>query len=224
MKIVLLNINSIQALIENKTTSKFDYCINPILDKNKYDILFVLETKLNETDNDNDIKNENYQFIRSDRNGRGGGILVYYKKELNIYICIQHIIKYTDDTLFETIIFSLFNTFFICSYNPNYSNSSKYNYQLESYLSYLTPYEKKIIILGDLNQDILTNKGNKLVDLMNEYCFTSYVKDPTHKVKSGKDTLLDVVFANFQIKSAESIPTPDELCDHKIIAVSLYHV
>ena len=85
LKVLHLNINSIFSKID----SFYD-----ILDRCKYDILFINESKLNLSIPDSKISHKNYTLYRRDRdfgyfNNRSGGILLYIKKEFihSVKIC-----------------------------------------------------------------------------------------------------------------------------------------
>lgn len=74
--ISLININSIQNKFQD---------ISFILEKRLVDILVIQETKLNPLNDDRLFENPSYNMIRRDRESdKGGGILVYIRKIINI--------------------------------------------------------------------------------------------------------------------------------------------
>ena len=48
----------------------------------KPDILTIVETWLDTKVSDSELNIEGYDFFRRDRNSKGGGIIVYYKKDI----------------------------------------------------------------------------------------------------------------------------------------------
>jgi len=53
----------------------------------------------------------------------------------------------------------------------------------------------RIFIIGDLNQDLISGRGDHLISLMNSYNFSNSVSEPTHH-QGASSTLIDIVFAN----------------------------
>jgi hypothetical protein len=127
------------------------------------------------------------------------------------------VFDYNDD-LFETIIFSTFinkvKINFIISYNPHYQNKG-YLDHLECMLQKVNLAYKSIII-GDLNHDLLSEKGDSLMKLANIYNFINNVNEATRITQSSK-TLLDVILCNDLdlIQCTKSIPSP--FSDHHFI-------
>ncbi|XP_055995545.1 uncharacterized protein LOC125668382 isoform X2 [Ostrea edulis] len=71
--VAYLNINSLRSKIEH---------IHELLTRNIVDILFLSETKVDETFVDAQFQVDNYILWRRDRNAHGGGILAYLRSDL----------------------------------------------------------------------------------------------------------------------------------------------
>ena len=75
-------------------------------------------------------------------------------------------------------------------------------------------------MIGDLNMDLLSNKGDKLISLMNNFNFVSYQNKPTHFNKSS-NTCLDIIFSNAHdiVNSSDNIHCP--YSDHSFVVLIL---
>ena len=120
-----ININSIR--------NKFEMLSNSI--KGNLDILMISETKLDSTFPSNQFTIEGYAAqIRFDRNGRGGGILLYKWENVPARLLT---------TSFKELFFKLNlckkKMLMCCSYNPIKSNISShvniFGKALDSYMS-----------------------------------------------------------------------------------------
>lgn len=74
---------SIMHLNINSLFSKFIH-IKKVLDTVLFDLIALNETKIDQFISNKDIDHDCYDLIRRDRNRRGGGILVYYKKSCRL--------------------------------------------------------------------------------------------------------------------------------------------
>ena len=136
----------------------------------------ISETKLDSTFPSNQFTIEGYAApIRFDRNGRGGGIILYIREDISA-------------TLLKTSLPKDFEGFFVelnlrkkkilmcCSYNPAKSNISSHLSMVGRSLdSYMSSYDN-FFVIGDLNSEISEMA-------MSEFCETynlqNLVKDPT---------------------------------------------
>ena len=76
LKIGHLNING----LVNKLCE-----VQHLLDVVKFDLLGITETHLNSSISDDWIRVSGYNFVRNDRDSRGGGVLIYFKEDLTVY-------------------------------------------------------------------------------------------------------------------------------------------
>ena len=130
-----------------------------------------------------------YQFILRDRKLNAGGIMVFLKKLYKI--------KYSkfDQSSKSIILNSVANNRninLISSYNPHFCDTNKFLILEENLqpLNLLSP----TLLIGDLNNDMLTNKGDNLPDTFSKYILKQMINSPTHF--QGNPTLIDVVFVN----------------------------
>jgi hypothetical protein len=194
--------------------NKFTF-IYDILNLNTYDILFFQESKIDSEIPDQFFANIFYNIIRRDRFAGGGGLIIFIKKNISFSNLII-------DDKFETISFvlnlhckSIIN--FIYSYNPHYNYTPSFIDHLESVIS-RTKLMNKTIILGDFNNDLLSSKGDALNSFLETFGFKNFVNSATHFNKHS-NTLLDVVYSNFEILNNSVVPCP--FSDHACILTSL---
>ena len=208
LSIFQLNLNSFsQKFIE----------IKELLDLNLLDIVFLSETKIDDTTPNNAIMNPFYKLIRRDRTSNGGGILVYYKSNLTLS-------KIQIDLDFELISFKIAlsknkKCSFLLGYRPPSDKEDKFLDNLESKLLSLNLEREEIFILGDLNYNLLSSNDNKLKEFMKNYNFSCLIKEPTRVFKSSA-TLLDVVLHNSNVNSLNTVIS-FPFSDHKIVTTQL---
>ena len=82
------------------------------------------------------------------------------------------------------------------------------------------PPTAKTCIIGDLNQDLLTTKGDLLASLLSDYSFYNIAKKPTHS-QGYSTSLIDVCFLNdpHLINCCSIVPC--SFSNHCIVACSL---
>ena len=97
---------------------------------------------------------------------------VFIKKQYNI-------IESEYSSEFETIYLKLKikNMFyhFICSYKPPSVNDEEYLKHLENTISLCNPIET-IFVVGDLNMDLKSEKGNALNEFLRDFSFKNFVQ------------------------------------------------
>jgi len=184
---LLLNINSIY--------NKYEH-IYDILNKTNVDIIALNEVKLSNDVPDKLYLHPKYKLLRRDRNANGGGIMVYVKKN-------YHLIEHAPSLDFEMVSFSLIidkivNNF-VVAYKPPDVNHSDFLEHLDTQIKRFD-LSKNLFILGDLNMDWFSDKGNNLKRFCTENDLRNFVKEPTRTAtnKNGltSSTCIDVVLHN----------------------------
>ena len=226
LKILHLNINS----IFNKIDS-----IHDILDLGTFDIIFINESKLDNTVPDSHLSHIRYTLHRRDRKflndaelGRhGGGLLIFIRK---FYI---HSIEICDK--FEAMHLSVTHNnttahFIVCYKSPSLVSNNVFLEFLDLKVSDINP-DDPLFIIGDLNMDLNSFHGNLLQDFMADFVLTNFVKESTRvasrlsrKNSSSKfsesSTLLDVILHN-DILITETLVVGCPFSDHKFVAASV---
>ena len=139
-----ININSIR--------NKFEMLSNSI--KGNLDILMISETKLDSTFPSNQFTIEGYAApIRFDRNGRGGGIILYIREDIPARLLKTSLPK-DFEGFFVELNLRKKKILMCCSYNPAKSNiSSHLSIVGRSLDSYMSSYDS-FFVIGALNSKI----------------------------------------------------------------------
>ena len=111
------------------------------------------------------------------------------------------------ETIFLKIHFKKNSLNFITSYNPHHEFKKQHLPHIESMINSFKPFDK-IIVVGDFNQDLLNNRGDQLMAIMNSHNFKNSLHKPIHY--QGKASTQIVVFSNdpFLINSSNVVPCP----------------
>ena len=181
---LLININSI--LGPDKFTG-----VKSLLDLNLIDLLVVVESKLGDDVSDLIFDFSNYNIVRRDRIKGAGGLLIFLKKNYKI------LSKYIDE-LFETVSMTIRlknrNANFLIGYNPHLEFSQNFNDHLEQRLLTMN-LNFPTFLVGDFNQDLLCNKGDRLVKVLDNFGLKKFYNDATHFQKNAY-SLIDIVCCN----------------------------
>ena len=190
-----------------------------------FDIITLNEIKFDDTVPNSRYHHNSYNTIRLDRNGHGGGILVFIK---NCYLILEQRC-YNN---FEIVAYKLKIKNQICNFlsvykPPNVNN----NLFIETLQDIINNYDNKqpIFIIGDPNMDLKSSKGDDLKQFIesNDYnnFFSGYTRIATkfynkkNQYKTSK-TLIDVVLHNKNsINKVKNICCP--FSNHNFIAIEL---
>ena len=138
--IAQININSLR--------NKFDFLVQLMF--NNVDILLVSETKIDASFPNAQFHIAGYTIYRRDRNGNGGGLLLYVKEDIPSSLLNL-------DTSYEAMYIEINvrkkKWLIGCSYNPKQNMIAPHLEQVGQYLDkYLTNYDQ-FLLLGDMNAD-----------------------------------------------------------------------
>ena len=168
-----------------------------ILHKALIDILCIDETKLNETFPDAQFIIENYQFtpFRRDRNNKGGGKMVFIRKELLAKSLEDFETKSTETILIELLISKKRWCNIFIYRPPKYDKKVSFQELSKTISQAINKYDN---ILGDLNIDVSGSKGlndNHISELNDTFNLINLVKASTC-FKTTRGALLDVLLTN----------------------------
>ena len=184
------------------------------------DILCLCETFLNDNFSDDELQIQNYVTIRKDRSSLGGG-LYFYIKQLIPFTRRKDLETEGLETIWIEIKLNKQQPLLLgYVYRPpssivNWLNS--FEYELERVFL----ENKEVLILGDFNFDLLSDKSTTKawLDTMQSYNFTQFIKCPT-RISSSSETLIDHLFSNKPNNiSAVSVPTY-AISDHYSICLT----
>ena len=203
----------------------------------KPDILCVTETWLNGSVPLNALTPSGYKQYRQDRTDRfketygrnkGGGILVFYKEEIEI----EKRILFKND--FEENIWLLVKlpkqSFLLGTiYRAEYTNllqEIEEETLLERYLQQAHKICNNVIVLGDLNADVKLEsecpKGKKVHDIFTTYGMNQIIEKPTRiDPKTGKATLIDHIWLDKQKIITQQSGTMEGISDHFAVYLTM---
>ena len=163
---------------------------------------------------------DNYNSMQCFRNANGGGILIFYKKGINVVKVSQHtgLFGTHEALLIRAHISQLGDIFLWSFYRPP-------DRSLRSFISYLENElpkfcGKRLILCGDFNYDINSvDKSSVIKDLCNlleSFGFRTCVNKPTHFSETNRTltTCLDHYWQNFVLDNVYSYVVHPPFSDH----------
>ena len=204
LSIAHLNIRSIR--------TKLDYIKDFFLD---FDILCFTETHLT-----NDITTESLLLdgfsdpFRLDKTAFSSGLLTYVSNKL---VCkrLEHLHNPNIDAIWNEIMYKG-TTFILCNvYRPPNSNVTFWD-NLNISIEMALDYNKNLVIVGDLNDDLLNPNCHHLKNCMLLNNLRNVINEPT-RITNTTATLIDPIIISDSIKSLNegTINVPLEISDHK---------
>ncbi|KAF2888983.1 hypothetical protein ILUMI_17190, partial [Ignelater luminosus] len=141
---------------------------------------------------------DSYSIVRSARNGRGGGVALFYKNKLSLQIVVI--------------------------YRPPYSSHNTFVQEFELLYSHLLLISEKIIFLGDFNFDVLSlNKPGiqQYLDMLDSLNIAQIIGKPT-RITDKTSTLLDhILTSDIDIIRSSSVEVNHNISDHYVIFCEL---
>ena len=161
------------------------------------DIILLTETWLNENIDDNKLKLTNFgPPFRKDRGGgrTGGGVLIYVKE--NIPCKRRHDLENPNiESLWIEIMIQK-NKFLVgLFYRPPDSDASSWDHINLTIENALNMGINKILITGDLNDNLLNPRNNRLRNIILQNGLYQAITDPTFFCETSS-SLLDVILIN----------------------------
>lgn len=158
-----------------------------------FDMVFLTETWLSDGDDVCIFNVPGYRFVHRDRDGRGGGVAVYFKNTYNPEIMS---LDFTVTNFLEYLILKLRvkNKFycFCVFYRPPNTNFNALINDFENIFSSIYPSVEQIICMGDFNINLL-NEDNPLIPLFDNFNLVQIINQPT-RICRNSASLLDPIF------------------------------
>ena len=201
-----------------------------LAEENNAGIVVLTESHLKEDIRDAEIKIDEFEIFRTDREAyKNGGVIIYVKSKLNLGAkCLLSISHNKIELMI--IKFTGIDTILIAIYRPPDATLSSFLYvsaHIREVLEEYSGLEQNIILTGDLNMPIINwenglitggtlesqCQARELIDLSNEYFLEQYVSSPTRV-----NNILDLFFSNNEeiLLNIEVLP-PTILSDHQLI-------
>lgn len=193
----------------------FDHFSNLVLENN-FDILCVSETWLNANIPTHIINIPGFNFVRKDRNGRGGGIGVYVKNEIKYTSVFANFCTIDGIEYMCTEIKTGNSNLLLCTiYRTPGNNCNVFIEFLDDFLSYVAPQYENILLLGDINVD--HSFDNPVSECMLSYDFTQVISEPTRITQTSQKILDVIYFNNTDLLSRSGTLNADLISDHRMI-------
>nr|CAI5820746.1 unnamed protein product [Callosobruchus analis] len=187
--LTLLNLN-IRSLFPSLTT------LSAYLTKNEIDIVMLCETWLDASINSDLLNISSYNIIRADRDGRGGGVAVYIKRNYS-YKTILSKVSPCLEQLWISIKINKRTYSFAVVYRPPSASVVDCINELDISISTILPVSDSLLIAGDLNINILDKNRPTilLLNLLESYDLKQLVNTPT-RISNTSQTLIDVIIVS----------------------------
>ena len=199
-----LNINFLE--------SKFEPLKSMI--KDNIDILFISETKLDETFPLGQFQIDGYRSVRLDRDNHGGGILFFIRDDLPCKELKLHTLPNDIEAIFIEITIRKVKYLIMGAYNPHKDKISYFLKHVSEELDkFLSSYEN-IILLGDFNSSV---SERDMKDFCEVYNLDNLIKGPTCFKNPSNPSSIDVILTNKKSSFQNSIILESGLSDcHKM--------
>ena len=154
--------------------------------------IFISKTKLDDSFPEGQFFIDGYHTpFRYDRNGNGGGILLYVREDIPAKVI--HCDFPTFERFFVEINLHKKKWLINCSYNPHKNNiGSHLNVITKTFDTYYGKYEN-VIFLGDFNAGI---EETTMKSFCESYNLTSLIKQPTCFKNPEKPSCIDLILTN----------------------------
>ena len=216
LKIGHLNVNSI--------FGKSDEVIN-LLDKCAFDILFISESKIDESVSTSLFTHSQYRIIRRDRKKGGGGLLVYIRSN----VTARRQVKFEPEGI-ESICLDVKgcanNWFLVCACyrSPGKCKVKDFIPACASAAEKMYVKRKEVMFIGDFNMNMLESPDNPngpnkdLTKFSQQFCLTNVIHEATRTTNYSR-TLLDIVLTSHPERLATSGILQVGISDHDLIFV-----
>ena len=206
-------------LIVNSLLPKIDE-LRHIAKNSNAAVIGITESKLDKNVFDNEVNIDGYELKRSDRNRQGGGIACYIRKDLSFNL------RENSSPDVENIFFDLFlpkakPILVGMLYRP--PSSSGFLKKLDLAISKTENFDnQEVFILGDLNIDLMSSRGNisNGIKRYEEFCSLHGLKQliqEATRITETSETLLDHIISNSTQKVSQHGVLNLGLSDHQMI-------
>ncbi len=190
-----------------------------LVSERNIDILCVSETFLLPYTPDEYVNIPNYMIFRCD-DGRGEGACIYVSDSLNrIPVVINNPKKLGVEDVWVTAQSKKWPSIIIgCIYRHPKAPAASFDY-IQNALRAVILRKKNILVLGDVNDDLLSI-NNKLSRILKNNKPTQVIDKPTRVTRTSA-TLLDVAITNDNNIIATHDFLPQVIADHDLISVTV---
>ena len=207
--IAQLNINSLR--------NKFDALKDIVM--GNIDILVLTETKLDETFPNNQFLIDGFSTpFRFDRNGNGGGVMIYVREDIPCKILNKHIAPEKFEGIFLEVNLRKRKWLIFGGYNPNKDNILNFVNNLGPLLDeYMRNYEN-FLLLGDFNSEI---SETIMKEFSETYNLQNLIKVPTCFKNPLNPSSIDLLLTNRARSFQNSKAIETGLSDHHKMTITV---
>ena len=205
-----LNVRSVRA--------KLNYLSEILSD---YHIVCFTETHLDESVNNTDLTWINFhEPVRKDRNAFGGGVMLYISKH-TAFKRLVNLENIHDETIWIKLFLPQKSVILCVVYRPEYNNIPFWQ-RFDQSVEMALDVSSKVIIIGDVNENLLSSKKLSISNLMERKNLKNVIKEPT-RVTESTATLIDPVIVSDDVIVRESgvVDFDKNLSDHRGTNVSI---
>ena len=178
-----LNINSVR--------NKFE-ALTYIIDNN-IDLLLISETKLDDSFPTAQFQMKDFSVpYRYDRNGKGGGLLLYIREDIQSKLLISKS-KCNIETLSVAVNLRKRKWFLNCSYNPNQNSISNHLECLNRLIDEHSSSFDNFIFIGDFN---VSTNHNSMINFCDLNGLRNLINVPTCYKNFDNPTSIDLILTN----------------------------
>ena len=214
MKIAHLNVNSIYG--------KSDEVLE-LLNQFRFDILFIGESKIDDSVSNDLISHPQYRILRKDRKRGAGGMLVYIRSTITAYRRVK-----LEPVGIESICLDVKgsqNVWFLiraCYRSPSKCKFGDFITSCTTAAEHMYAKRKEIIFIGDFNMNKLSSKhstpSSELSDFCDKFCLSNVIDKPT-RVTDTTTSLIDVILVSHVDRMSTSGNLHLGVSDHDLIYV-----
>ena len=187
----------------------------------EYDILCFTETHLSDTVTDDLLFIEGFSiFYRKDRTNHASGIMIYISDNV-----ISRRLEELETPNLDTIWVEIKDKnecFLLCTVYRQPSLPIAFWDSLNISLDKAFDISDKVILLGDINEDQLSDTSHYLKDIMLINNMKNVIREPT-RVTDTSAKLLDpiVISSSIEVLDSEVIETPQDVTDHFATVINI---
>ena len=185
----------------------------------RLDILSINETRLDSSIKDEEVELSGYKIIRRDRNRFGGGVALYVRNSINVNFRSDLSTDKLEAISIEIIKPKSKPFIITAAYRPPSADDTFFD-ELTKIIETADSEDKEIILMGDLNCNLQTDKPDHNTKQLNSICeiyqLQQLINHPT-RITETSSTLIDVIITNMPSRIVTSGVIHIGISDHSLI-------
>ena len=186
--------------------------------KDNIDILFLSETKLDQSYPTVQFEINGYRSIRLDRDKHGGGILFFIRDDLPCKELKSHTLPSDIEGIFIEITIRKTKYLIMGAYSPHKDKISYFLENVSKELDKFLPSYENIMLLGDFNSTISEKDMNEFCEIYN---LENLIKGPTCFKNPSNPSSIDVMLTNKKSSFQNSMTLETGLSDFHRMTITV---